>query len=149
MLSKKQQKDMAENRHKVFELCWYHYDSYNNYIMLGPESMTKVSFERLCDRLVPEATKRVLATRDDDSGWVGWQDIVEQLPGLLEEEGFLNISPVRHVYSGNGIIGHPFRRGKCYIEPVDRKLKQMLDEVIKHNKKVQKGLDARVRGAKT
>jgi hypothetical protein len=87
---------------KLFVLGYSYYEEYVPYFLHGPEDVTQEEFKALCDSLLEEAGYRAVANADDS--WVGWQQVVESLIPLLEQQGYQRFEPVENIYWGPGII---------------------------------------------
>ena len=79
----------------------------------GPEVE---NWEAFCDRLLPQALERVLA--DPPPGFIKWEDIVEALAGLLEEQGFRRLQVPLAVYPA-GVVPSPFYQREA-VEALQR-----------------------------
>ena len=67
---------MSDN---IFDLVYADYDWQEHYFFSVPEGTTLEDFEKLCNRLIPQAGYRAALKKSSPKkeGWICWSDVVE------------------------------------------------------------------------
>lgn len=133
----------------IYDLVYSSWDWEKHYYFHGPNESTKEQFDEVCELLLPKAGYKAVQKQvySEFGSWVTWQDVVESLVPLLQEQGYQLIQLPRVEINCNGIIGLNSRR-----HGMDRRLgfankliydhNRALDEKIKqevNDKKSRKG----------
>ena len=81
-------------KNKVFDVVYSDYDSMSHHYLIGPNDIDKEQFDKLCERLLPEAGYQTFLkhSRSVERTWIYWGDVVESLVSLLEKQGYQRIS---------------------------------------------------------
>jgi hypothetical protein len=91
---------------KIFDLVYSDYDWQDHHFLEGPDNVTVEEFNKLCTSLLPKAgyqtVLRYLTTKK--SGWICWDDVVESLIPLLEEQGYQRVSLDSYHLGGSNVV---------------------------------------------
>lgn len=95
---------MPEN---LFMLYYEDTDVSTIFIFEGPEDMTQMEFEILCDKWMPTAAKKAVLFAEDCEHvpYVDWHDIMFELCEILESHGFTSLEMKTAHYKGASKIG--------------------------------------------
>lgn len=122
----------------IFILVYSSWDWEKNYYFYGPEGSTREQFEELCEQLLPKAGYKAVQkqVRSELGSWVTWNDVVESLVPLLQEQGYQSFDLPKVEINCTGIIGISARsHGMDYRLGFANKLiydyNRALDEKIK------------------
>ena len=121
---------MSDN---IFDLVYADYDWQEHYFFSVPEGTTLEDFEKLCNRLIPQAGYRAALKKSSPKkeGWICWSDVVEALISLLEEQGYQRVNIDAYQMEGGHIIG-------IHDEETDPRLGFAGPIIIAHNIKLEK-----------
>ena len=121
---------MSDN---IFDLVYEDYDFHEHYFFDAPEGTTLEDFEKLCNRLMPQAGYRAAIKKSlpKKEGWICWSDVVEALVSLLEEQGYQRVDIDAYHMEGGHIIG-------VNDDEVDARLGFASPIIIAHNVKLEK-----------
>lgn len=109
---------------KIYELNYTWYEDYSPIFLEGPEVQ---DWKSHCLSLLPEAVKRAV---EQESSWVGWQEVVEAMADLLCQSGYRRIKFEYFGCWGSCII----RGSDDGTTPLDAESLQL---VMAHNEKIE------------
>jgi hypothetical protein len=90
----------------IFILSYKDYEYSVQYYLNGPENATQEDFNNICNNLLEKSGYNAItkSIHSEYSGWVGWNEIVEEMVPLLAEEGYYSFEPKLVEYFGSSII---------------------------------------------
>jgi hypothetical protein len=98
---------------------------------------TAPEWEAYCDSLLPLSVEMAIAKEQklERPNWIGWNDIVEAMTGILLEKGFSRISPIKAGYFGSCILDDD--------DDMEKFSKELKLKLIAHNQQVRDRLHSK------
>ena len=123
----------------IYELYHSWYEDFSSFLFYFPVPLTQEEWTAKTQGLVDASVKKIL--EENEHGWIGWQDIVNNMVGLLEEQGFTRIKTIQSGFWGGNIIDDAedaVMRGDHFCEKELKSISEpILTKLLAHNQKIR------------